>query len=188
MEPPGPHVRGGAKAADDVHLSAGQLRAPAAAAAAALALTSSGEVVLLAALLCVAGADAMASAATVLALAALAVRWGSTSLDAISGAQAVLGPGGAVGSVAEVLVVWAAAAALVLGAPRTWPGAAFAATAALAVAGPSGGGVADIALRPAGMLTAVAVTLAVGRRLPASQARSAAVALGAAALVVALVA
>ncbi|HVM03591.1 MAG TPA: hypothetical protein VM242_00315 [Acidimicrobiales bacterium] len=185
MEPPGADVRGGPEA-DEVGLIAGPLRLGAAAAAAALALTSSGEVVLLACLLALVAADVRAGAAAAAALLALAVRWGSTSLDAISGAQSVLGPGATLGSPAEVAASWSAAAALVLSAPPGWwPAVAFGSTAALAVAG-TAGGPADVALRLGAAAAGVAVTVAVGRRLAPGTARPAAVVAGGAALVLAV--
>ena len=185
MEPPGADVRGGPEA-DQVRLSAGPLRLGAAAAAVVLPLTSSGEVVLLACLLGFVAADVLAAVATAAALLALAVRWGSTSLDAISGAQSVLGPGGTVGSLPEVAASWSAATALVLAAPRGWwPAAAFGTTAALAVAGTSGDP-ADVALRLVACAAGVAVTMAAGRRAATGTARRAAVAAGAAALVLAV--
>lgn len=185
MEPPGADVRGGPEA-DEVRLSAGALRLGAAAAATALAITSSGEVVLLACLLALVAADVRAGAAATAALLALAVRWGSTSLDAISGAQSVLGPGATVGSLAEVAASWSAAAALALAAPPGWwPAVAFGSTAAIAVAG-TAGDPADVALRLAAAAAGVAVAVAGSRRLPPGTARSAAGAAGGAALVLAV--
>ena len=183
MEPPGPHLRGRSKAADGVHLSAGPLRLAAAAAAAALALTSSGEVVLLSVLLGVAAADVAAGAAAALALGAVAVRWGSTSLGAMAGAQAVLGPGATTGSLADVTVVWSSAAALVLAGRRGWPAPVFAAAAVVGLAAPTaGGGMGDLALRLAAVLVAVVVTVAAGHRVPPGGARTAALVLATAAL------
>ena len=128
-------------------------------AAAAVAVTSSGDVVLLAVLLGLAAGDLMAAAAASLALVALAVLWGSTSLDAISGAQAVLGPGGLVGPAVAAVATWAAGVALVFAGPRRWEAAAFGASAALAVAGPSIADAGDLVVRAAG--TGLGVTAAV---------------------------
>ncbi len=53
-------------------------------------------------------------------LAGLAVleRWGSPSLEAVAGAQSVLGPGGVVGPASAAASAWFTAAALVLASPR----------------------------------------------------------------------
>jgi hypothetical protein len=185
VEPPGADVRGGPEA-DEVRLNAGPLCLGAAAAAAVLALSSSGEVVLLACLLGFVAADALAAVATAAALLALAVRWGSTSLDAVSGAQSVLGPGGTVGSIPEVAAAWSAAAALVLAAPPGWwRAAAFGTTAALVVAGTSGD-LADVALRLVASAAGTAVTVAAGRGLAPGTSRRAAVAAGVVALLLAV--
>ena len=48
---------------------------------------------------------------------ALVERWGTTSLDAVAGAQSVLGPGGLVGPPNAAASAWFAAAALVLASP-----------------------------------------------------------------------
>lgn len=186
MEPPGSHVRGRPQAAGDVQLSAGPLRLAATAASATLAITSSGEVVLLAALLGAAAADLAAASAAVVALVALAVRWGSTSLDAIAGAQAVLGPGATVGSAASVAAAWCSSAALVLAAPRGWPALGFGAAAALAVAGPSPADVGDVVLRVGATAAGIALTVAAGHRLPGRPARTAALVLAGLALLLAL--
>lgn len=112
------------------------------------------------------GAGSAASAfAAVTALGAATVRWGSPSLRALAGAQAVLGPAGWTGSVAAVASAWLAAIALVAAArptrdssvPRSLLAVApFAAASAAVVVGPAVGGA--VALRVAG--TAVAVGLA----------------------------
>jgi hypothetical protein len=146
-----------------------------------LALASSGHVVALAVLLSVVVAHPAAVGAVLLAGLAVLQRWGTPSLDAIAGAQSVLGPGGVVGPQAAATSAWFAAAALVLATPRpagdddAGPapervgsrrrpagGAlvvalALGAAAAAAVAGPDFGS--DILLRLGA--TAVAVVLAV---------------------------
>lgn len=104
-----------------------------------MAVSSSGEVVLLAVLLGIAAADAFAGAVALLALGAVAARWGTTSLDAIAGAQTVLGPGAAVGPMAAAASAACAAAALVLVRARGWAALLFGITAALIVAGPGAG-------------------------------------------------
>ena len=188
MEPPGPYLCGRPAAADGVELNAGPLRHAAVAAATVLAVTSSGEVVLLAVVLGVAAADLLAGAVALWAGLALAVRWGSSSLDAVGGAQAVLGPGATVGPAAAIAATWGAAAALVLASPRGWAALAFGAAAALGVAGPSPSRAGDLAIRVAGVLAGVACAVVVSRRGPPPAARRAALALSAAALALALVA
>lgn len=213
LEPPGSHLPGRPPPADGVQLrdggaagagptelaaeeperetapdpSTGQLGLAALAAAAALAATSSGDVVLLAVLLGLAAGDLTAGVTAALALAALAVRWGSTSLDAIAGAQAVLGAGGLVGPAAAVAAAWAAAAALVLAPRREWQAVAFGAAAAVCVAGPSIAGPGDAAVRGAGVMAGIGTALALGRRVPVPARRRAALGSAAAALALALV-
>lgn len=155
--------------------------------ATALAATSSGDVVLLAVLLGLAAADLTAGVTAALALVAVAVRWGSTSLDAIAGAQAVLGAGGLVGPAAAVAAAWAAGAALVLAPRREWQTVAFGAAAALCVAGPSVAGPGDAAVRAAGVIAGVGAALVLGRRVPEPTRRRAALGAAAAALALALV-
>lgn len=116
-----------------------ELGLAAGAGAAAMVVSSSGEVVLLAVLLGLAAADAFAGAVALLALGAVALRWGTTSLDAIAGAQTVLGPGAAVGPIAAAASAACAAAALVLVRARGWAALLFGVTAALIVAGPGAG-------------------------------------------------
>ena len=110
MEPPGTDLpaRAGSLAA------LGPLRLSAAAAAAVLALSSTGHIVVLVAAVAVAVARPMAVGAVALAAFATVERWGTTSLDAVAGAQSVLGPGGLVGPTAAAASAWCAAAAFVL--------------------------------------------------------------------------
>lgn len=56
--------------------------------------------------------------AALLATSAVLVRWGSPSLTAVAGDQAVLGPAIVVGSTAAAASAWLAAAAIVLAVPR----------------------------------------------------------------------
>ena len=189
MEPPGPHLRRRTAAAGLVQLNGGprdNLRLAALAAASALVASSSGDTVLLAVLLGVAAADVAVGAVAVIATLALAVRWGSTSLDAIAGAQSVLGPGAVVGPAAAVGSAWCAASALVVAAPKGLQALAFGATAALAVAGPGPGGPGDVALRVAGAVVGMACAVQAGRRLPARPARVGSIVLAAAALALAV--
>jgi hypothetical protein len=96
-------------------------------------------------------------------LVAACVRWGSTSLGAIAGAQAVLGPAGWTGSNLAVASAWLAAVALVLAAApiaegrliRVLSSVPFACAAADVAVGPGPGGA--IALRALASVIAVAV-------------------------------
>jgi hypothetical protein len=107
------------------------------------------------------------------ALVALAtwLRWGSTWLVAVTGAQAVLGPAAVVGPPSAAASSWLAAAALLLAVPGGSALAALAtgATAALLVAGPAGVG--GIPVRVAVTALATLVAFGVGRlrwrRVPA---------------------
>ena len=153
-----------------------------------MALTSTGNVVLLAVLLGVASGDLVAAAAVAAAGLSIALRWGSTSLDAVAGAQAVLGPGGAVGPGAAAASAWCAAAALVLATPRGWRAPAFGLAAGLCVAGPAAADGGDLALRVAAGVAAGALAVAAGRWLPSAAARPAALVLAVTAAVLVLVA
>lgn len=96
---------------------ADRLRAAAAVAALVLAVLSRGDALVLAALLVVAAGRAPALA-VVPALAASSWRWGSTSLEALAGGQAVLGPAGWVEPPSAAASAWLAALAIVLAMPR----------------------------------------------------------------------
>lgn len=166
--------------------SVDRLRTAAAAAALVLAVTSRGDALGLAVLLAVVAWRPLAAAAAGAALVAVSWRWGSTSLEAIAGAQAVLGPAGVVGPTRAAVGAWLAAGAIVLcasswatdvvggrgarsargGAPnlgrRTLallPVAAGGAAAAVVVAGPAPGG--DVWVRVLATLLAMAVALGV---------------------------
>lgn len=93
------------------------IRLGAAAAALLLAVLSRGDVLVLAAMLALLAWRPLPVAALVPALVAGGWRWGSTSLEAISGAQAVLGPAGTVGPTAAAVSAWLAAVAVVLVTP-----------------------------------------------------------------------
>lgn len=192
LEPLGAHVRRGSTTSNDgwaLILTGPDQRLGAAAAAATVAVTSTGDVVLLGVLLGLASGDLVAAAAVAAAGLSLAVRWGSTSLEAIAGAQAVLGPGGAVGPALAAASAWCAAAALVLATPRGWRAPAFGLAAGLCVAGPAAaGGGGELAIRVGAGAVAGALALAAGRWLPAAAARPAALVLALIAGVLALVA
>ena len=93
----------------------------AAAAALAVALVGRGDLLFLGVLLAVALADRRSSLACLLATAAVAVRWGTTSAATVTGAATALGPGIRVGPPLAAAALGLAAAALLLcglGAPR----------------------------------------------------------------------
>lgn len=92
------------------------VRTSAAGAAVVLAVLSRGDVLVLAALLVVV-AWRPAAVAVVPALVASAWRWGSTSLDALAGAQAVLGPAALVGPTSAAVASVSAALAILVGVP-----------------------------------------------------------------------
>lgn len=108
-----------------------RVRTGAAVAALVLAGLSRGDALVLAALLAVT-AWRLTALALIPALIASSWRWGSTSLDALAGAQAVLGPAGIVGPATAASASWLAAIAILLSVPahvggmrdRNWaPGA-----------------------------------------------------------------
>lgn len=94
------------------------LRVAAATAAILLAVLSRGDAIVLALLLAAATWRPLPLLAIGTALAATSWRWGSTSLEAWSGAQAVLGPGGWVGPAGAAASSWLAALAVLLAATR----------------------------------------------------------------------
>lgn len=164
---------------------AGVVRAAATAAALVLAALSRGDALVLGVLLVVA-AWRLTALAVLPALVAVSWRWGSTSLDAWAGAQAVLGPAGVVGPARAAAACWLAATAVVLatptgdvtgkgarwghtGAPNlgAWATAVTTGSASAAVvAGPALGGAvwARVLAAAAGTLLAVAVSWARARR------------------------
>ena len=93
-----------------------RVRSAAAVAALVLAILSRGDALVLGALLVVV-AWHLPALAVIPALLAASWRWGSTSLDALAGAQAVLGPAGFVGPTAAAAGSWLAAVANVLSPP-----------------------------------------------------------------------
>lgn len=145
---------------------------PVAAAGAAVAMTvaGTGDVVLAGALAGLAAGGPVAVSSGVLAGLAVMVRWGSPSLGALGGAQAVFGIAGAVGEPVAVAATWCAAGALVLAgaagtAPRRTAGAlACGVLAAAVVAGPAGRS--GLGVRLGATVAVVAVAVAT-TRLPA---------------------
>jgi hypothetical protein len=98
-----------------------------------------------------------------LAATAVLVRWGSPSLSAVAGGQAVLGPALVVGSTAAALSAVAAAVAIVLSARDRLTAPAFGIAAATVAAGPAFPH--DLAVRVAGLVVGVALAVA-ATRLP----------------------
>jgi hypothetical protein len=132
-------------------------------AALVLAVTSKGDALVLGVVLLLLELRPATFVAVSAALAASSWRWGSTSLDALAGAQAVLGPAGWVGPTAAAAGSWLAALALLLTLSRgTDPIrlAAIGATVAAVVAGPGPGG--QLAVRAGVAVAAAAAALALG--------------------------
>ena len=123
-------------------------RTLAAAGAIALAVAGRGDLLLAGGLLAVALADRRSSGAALLAAAAVAVRWGTTSTATITGAITTLGPGVRVGPAPAALALGLAAMALFLAGfgapllPRLAAGALAGAVAVGPVAAQSAGAVA----------------------------------------------
>lgn len=162
VEPSGPHVppRPGLTAP-------GLLRGAAVAAALVLAVTSRGDALVLAAALGVAAWRPASAVAVGAALVATSWRWGSSSLEDVAGAQAVLGPAGWVGPTLAAVGSWLAAAALLMATPgfpargpRAMGAAASGAAAAVVVAGPAPGG--DLWVRVVAGVLGSAVAYAAG--------------------------
>jgi hypothetical protein len=161
-------------------------RAALLAAALALAVTSRGDVVLLALLLGFGAGRRASGLAAGAALAAVLVRWGSPALGALAGAQAVLGPAGWTGSSAAVASAWLGALALVLAADSlddtsivvtVLSVAPFAVAAADVVVGPAPGGALVLRVLASAAALAVTTVLARWRSMPAVAMGSGALAL-----------
>ncbi len=136
-----------------------------------MAVVAHGPIALLGVVLAVVLASPVGVVTAGLAVYAVAARWGSGWLVAVTGAQAVLGPAGVVGPASAAASSWLAAAALVLAVPGGSIVAALAvgASGALLVAGP--GGVDGIATRAAATLALTLIAVGLGRlpwrRVPA---------------------
>jgi hypothetical protein len=114
-----------------------------AAAALVLAVSSRGELALVALLLVLPDVSVPSVVAALGAVVASSWRWGTTSLEALAGAQAVLGPAGGIGPGGAAAGSWLAAAALLLALSRGRDPMRFAAvgaTVAAVLAGPAPGG------------------------------------------------
>lgn len=156
------------------------------AAAALCALTSSGDVFLLAGLLGLVAADVLTAGTAALVAVSVIVRFGTTSLPAVAGAQAVLGPAALTGHAFSASAMVLAGLALVLASPRGLPVIAFGLSGAALAAGPAPGGPLDLAIRAAGAVIGVALAWGAARYLPRRWVHR--VSLGVAALSLALVA
>jgi hypothetical protein len=171
LEPLGPNLRA------RPHRSLTTLQVGAIAGAGVMALTSAGDVLLLAVLLGVAAADVEAGGASVLAGLVVLGRFGSTSLAALAGAQHVIGPAGTSGPVLLAAASWCAAFALLFSTGAEFAIAlVFGLAAADVVAGPAAHSAESLAIRVAASLVAVAMAWFVGGWIPPRLARLVAVA------------
>ena len=156
-----------------------------------MALAGRGDLLLLGALLAVGLAERRSSLAALLATAAVAVRWGTTSASTVAGAASTLGPGLRVGPPLAAAALGLAALALLLsglGAPRL-PRLAAGVAAGAAVGGPVAGlSLGAILVGLAAAATGAALANGLPRLVPepSDRLRGAAPALGAAALVLAV--
>lgn len=141
---------------------------------------------MLAVLLGAAAGELLVGAVAMMATAAVALRWGTTSLDAIGGAQTVLGSAGVVGPPLAAASMWCAAAALILVKARGATALLFGITAGVIVVGPAAG-VGQIALRGVAALSGMGLALG-AQRLAPPVARPAALLLAAGAVGLALIA
>ena len=182
VEPPRPDVPADVDRAEAEPPSA--LRLTAAVAAAALAISSTGHLFVLGGALILVAATRVGGVAVLLACTAVLVRWGSPSLAAVAGAQAVLGPAVLVGSATAVASTWLASFAIALTARDRLTAGAFGLAAGAVAAGPTFPHAFGTRLLGA----AIGVAVAYGaHRLPRT-APAAAVAIAAGALVLAALA
>lgn len=163
-----------------------RLRLAAAAAALVLAATSSGEAIVLAVLLGAVAGDVFAFGAVLLAALSVVTRWGTGSLAALAGGQAVVGPAGLFGTGAAVGSAWYAGVAIVLVSPGGWLAVPFGVAAGLLVAGPAIASPATAGVRAAGAVAGVGAAILCPRVVPARLAGRVAVAFGVLALVLAV--
>lgn len=162
----------------------------AAVAALVVALAGRGDLLLLGALLAVGLAERRSSLAAVLATAAVAVRWGTTSAETVAGAASTLGPGLRVGPPLAAATLGLAALGLLLsglGAPRLPRLAAGVAAGAVAGGPVAGLSLGAILVGLAAAAAGAALASALPRLFPepSDRLRSAAPALAATALVLA---
>ncbi|MCA1657355.1 MAG: hypothetical protein LC713_06565 [Actinobacteria bacterium] len=147
-----------------------------------MAVTSTGDVVLLGVLVGLAACDAVAGGVGLLAATGVIGRWGTSSLAALAGGQAVVGAAGWTGSATLVASAWGGALALLLVCPPgLMPAAAFGATAAQLVAGPAlaeNSSSSTIVLRILVPFAGAGLAFVVSRFVPRPVGRSAAVVVG----------
>jgi hypothetical protein len=154
-----------------------------------MALSSTGDVLLLAVLLGVAAADVAVGAAAALGGLAVLGRFGSTSLAALAGAQHVVGAAGTTGPVALAGAMWCAALAFALGSRgELLVAVACGLSAANVVAGPAVHSADALAIRTASSLVAVTFAWYVGGWVPPRLARASAVLAGVVGVVLVLAA
>jgi hypothetical protein len=151
-----------------------------------LAAASSGDALMVAVLLGAVAGDVFAFGAVLLAATAVLARWGTGSLAALAGGQAVLGPAGVHGTGAAIGSAWYAGAAIVLASPGGWPAIPFGAAAGLVIAGPAVTSVATGATRLGAAALGITAALLVPRFLPARLAGRVGVAFGVLALLLAV--
>jgi hypothetical protein len=121
-----------------------------------------GDALLLGVLLAVVAVDLIAGLGAFLATGSVLVRWGSSSLGALAGDQAVLGGAGWTGSLPAAASSWCAAAALIAATPAGAMAAiGFGLAAASVVAGPGIGG--PVLVRVAASAVGVAAAWAASR-------------------------
>lgn len=165
MEPPHP-VLPGRPAHELTGGPVPAIRLAAGAGAGILLLTSSGHPLVVAVLLGMVAANATAGLTSALAGIAAALRWGTGSLSASAGAQAVLGPAADVGPALAAGGSVAGAVGVVLVSPGGWAAIPFGLAAGLLVAGPSAITAGDAAIRFGAAGACIALAWASGRLLP----------------------
>lgn len=176
VEPPGAHLRGGpapvivpgtAPPLWRAAIRSEDARVVAAVTAVVLALTARGDAFVLALVLGVAAADVWAATVATAGALAIVMRYATTSLTALAGAQTVLGPAILGGGLAAPGFA-AVASALLLAGTEVTSAAAFGAFAGIVAMGPSGAAPSGLAVRAlaaaVGAGAGVAVTVAVARR------------------------
>lgn len=167
---------------------------------AVMAATATGDALLAGVLLGLAATDVAAGSAGVLVGVSVIGRWGSSSLAALAGGQAVFGAAGWSGPPGLVLSSWAAAGAVILACPRrrgSSPGPepligalGCGILAAALVAGPAVAGdtASVVGLRVFASVIAAGVALVLARTLPLRFARVASLLAAASAAAVAVLA
>ncbi len=158
MESPGAYLH--ARRANGVEL----LKLGATGAAAALLLTTSGDAFVVVALLGLASLEVTSTAVAAAAFTAVLLRWGSSGLAAVAGAQGVLGPAIAVAPWTGAASAGAAATALICVAPPGPPALAFGLAAGVVASGPAGTSTTRLAIRLGAGIVGALLAFAVARR------------------------